>query len=53
MNKVKVFHEEHYRKLEEEINEFALKHNILNTSICTEKHGYEVYYTIIIVYEGE
>ena len=53
MNKVKIFHEDYYWKLEEKINEFALKHNILNTSICPEKHGYDVYYTVIIVYEGE
>lgn len=51
MNKVKIFHEEYCWKLEEKINEFALKYNILNTSICTEKHGYDVYYTVIIVYE--
>lgn len=51
MNKVRIFHEEYYYKLEQKINEFALGHNILNTSIATEKHGYDVYYTVIVTYE--
>ena len=51
MNKVRIFHEEHYWKLEQKINEFAEKHTILNASIATEKHGYSAYYTVIVVYE--
>lgn len=51
MNKVKIFHEEYHYKLEQEINEFAQKYNILNASIATEKHGYDVYYTVIVTYE--
>ena len=52
MNKVKIFHGESYRRLEEEINMFAERYDILNTSITTEKHGYSVYYTIVVVYKG-
>lgn len=51
MNKVKIFHEEYYFNLEQKINEFAREHNILNASIATEKHGYSVYYNVIVVYE--
>ena len=51
MNKVRIFHDEYYHKLEQKINEFAQKYNILNTSITTEKHGYNVYYTVVVVYE--
>ena len=51
MNKVKIFHEEFYYRLEQKINEFAQEHKILNTSIATEKHGYSVYYNVIVVYE--
>ena len=51
MNKVRIFHEEHYWKLEQKINEFAEKHTILNASIAAEKHGYSAYYTVVVVYE--
>lgn len=51
MNKVRIFHEEYYFKLEQKINEFAQKYNILNASIATEKHGYNAYYTAIVTYE--
>lgn len=51
MNKVKIFHEDYYHDLEDKINHFAEKHKILNTSICTEKHGYAVYYTAMVLYE--
>ena len=51
MNKVKIFHESYWTRIEDRINQFAEKHTILNTSICTEKHGYDVSYTIIVVYE--
>ena len=51
MNRVRIFHDEYYHKLEQKINEFAQKHNILNASITTEKHGYDVYYTVVVVYE--
>ena len=33
------------------VNRFAEKHKILNTSICSEKSGYSIYYTIVVVYE--
>lgn len=52
MNKIKIFQQgSHYRDLEGAVNEFAKNHKILNTSICTEKHGYDVYYTIVVLYE--
>lgn len=52
MNKIKIFQQEsYYRRLENTVNEFAKNHKILNTSICTEKHGYDVYYTIVVLYE--
>ena len=50
MNKIKIFHGQHFRILEDNVNDFALKHKIINTDICTEKHGYEIYYTIIVLY---
>lgn len=53
MNKIKIFRQEsYYRRLEDTVNEFAKEHKILNTSICTEKHGYNVYYTIVVLYEA-
>lgn len=50
MNKIKIFHGQHFRALEDDVNDFALRHKIINTDICTEKHGYEIYYTIIVLY---
>lgn len=52
MNKVKIFHSDSYWKLEEEINKFAERYNILSTSIATEKHGYEVSYSIVVLYRA-
>ena len=53
MNKIKIFQQEsYYHRLEDTVNEFAKEHKILNTSICTEKHGYDVYYTIVVLYEA-
>ena len=52
MNKIKIFQQESYfHRLENVVNEFAKNHKILNTSVCTEKHGYNIYYTIVVVYE--
>ena len=51
MNKIKTFHGTTLSTLEYNINGFAKTHKIINTSICTEKYGYEVYYTILVLYE--
>ena len=51
MNKIKTFHGCVLSLLCDEVNSFAEKHKIINTSICTEKHGYDVYYTILVLYE--
>ena len=51
MNKIKTFHGGILSLLRDEVNNFAEKHKIINTSICTEKHGYDVYYTILVLYE--
>lgn len=51
MNKIKIFHDEYFHDLEDDVNAFALKHKIISTNICTEKHGYDVYYTIVVLYE--
>ena len=51
MNKIKTFHSDILSRLDKEVNYFAEKHKILNTSICSEEHGYDIYYTIIVVYE--
>ena len=53
MNKVKIFHESYWIRIEDKINQFAENHKILNTSVCTEKHGYDVYYTILVLYEED
>ena len=53
MNKVKIFHGESYWKLEEEINRFANKYDILNTSIATEEYGYRVLYSIVVLYKAD
>ena len=52
MNKIKTFHGSTLSLLNREINDFAKKHKVLNTSICSEIHGYNVYYSIVVVYEG-
>lgn len=52
MNKVKIFHGAYYWRLEEEINKFAEKYDILSTSITTEKHGYDVSYSIVVLYKA-
>lgn len=51
MNKVKIFHGRTLSFIEDNITSFAKTHKIINTSICTEKHGYDVYYTIVVLYE--
>ena len=51
MNKIKTFHGSILSLLQSEVNNFAEKHKIINTSICTEKIGYSIYYTIVVVYE--
>ena len=51
MNKIKTFHGSVLSLLRDEINRFAEKYKILNTSICSEAHGYNTYYTIVVVYE--
>jgi hypothetical protein len=51
MNKIKTFHGGTLSIVQSEVNKFAEKNKIINASICTEKHGYDVYYTILVVYE--
>ena len=51
MNKIETFHGSTLSLIEYKVNDFAEKHKIINTSICTEKHGYDVYYTILVLYE--
>ena len=51
MNKIKIFHDRLLYTTQNEVNNFAEKHKIINTSICTEKHGYDIYYTIVVLYE--
>ena len=51
MNKIKTFQGSTLSFLQSEVNNFAEKHKIINTSICTEKYGYAIYYTIVVLYE--
>ena len=51
MNKIKTFHGGILSLLRDEVNSFAERHKIINTSICTEKYGTNVYYTILVLYE--
>ena len=51
MNKIKTFHGGILSFLRDEVNRFAEKHKIINTSICVEQHGYHTYYTILVLYE--
>lgn len=51
MNKIKTFHGSLLSIVQKEVNNFAEKHKIINTSICTEKYGYDIYYTIVVLYE--
>ena len=51
MNKIKTFHGGILSLLRDEVNSFAEKHKIINTSICVEQHGYNTYYTILVLYE--
>ena len=51
MNKIKTFHGGTLSIVQSEVNNFAEKHKIINASICTEKHGYDVYYNILVLYE--
>lgn len=51
MNKIKTFHGRPLSLVQLEVNNFAEKHKIINTSICAEKHGYDFYYTIVVLYE--
>lgn len=51
MNKIKTFQGSTLSFLQSEVNNFAEKHKIINTSICTEKYGYDIYYTIVVLYE--
>ena len=51
MNKIETFHGGTISLLNMEVNDFAESHKILNTSICSETHGYHTYYTIVVVYE--
>lgn len=51
MNKVEVFHGISLPIIQYEVDSFAEKHKIINASICTEQQGYNVYYTILVVYE--
>ena len=50
MNKIKIFYGQWFRTLENDVNAFALRHKIINTDICTEKRGNDIYYTIIVLY---
>jgi hypothetical protein len=51
MNKIRAFHGRTLSSIQSEVNDFAKNNKIINTSICTEKHGYDIYYTIIVLYE--
>lgn len=51
MNKIKTFHGSPLSLIQNVVNDFAEKHKIINTSICAEKHGYDFYYTILVLYE--
>lgn len=51
MNKIKAFHGSTLSLIQSEVNSFAEKRRIINTSICAEKHGYDIYYTIVVLYE--
>ena len=51
MNKIKTFHGSPLSIIQYEVNNFAEKHKIINANICTEKHGYDFYYTILVLYE--
>ena len=51
MNKIKTFHSSILSTIQSEVNSFAEKHKIINTSICAEVHGYNTYYTILVLYE--
>ena len=51
MNKIEIFHGSVLSIIQYEVDNFAKKHKIINTSICTEKHGYNIYYTILVLYE--
>ena len=52
MNKIKTFHGGTLSFLENDVNKFARDHKIINVNICTEKYGYSVYYTIVVLYEN-
>ena len=47
MNKIKIFYGRWFCTLEDA---FALTHKIINTDICTETRGNDIYYTIIVLY---
>ena len=51
MNKVTFFENKFLYKLEDSINKFGEKHEILSVSICTEKHGYEITYVTVVTYK--
>lgn len=51
MNKIKTFHGGILSFIQTEVNDFAEKHKIINTSICAEVSGYHTYYTILVLYE--
>lgn len=51
MNKIKIFHGGILSIIQNEANNFAEKHKIINISICTEKYGNNIYYTIVALYE--
>lgn len=52
MNKVKIFEGKSRLEIENEINNFARTHEIINASIAEMKWGYSGYYTVIVVYEA-
>lgn len=51
MNKVHIFYNRLLSLIQKEVNIFAEKHKIISTSICTETHGYDIYYIIVVLYE--
>ena len=51
MNKIKTFYGRPLYFVQNQVNYFAEEHKIINANICTEKHGYDVYYTILVLYE--
>lgn len=51
MNKVCTFERSNWLTLQESINLFAERHEIISVSITSFKAGYTIYYTAIVLYK--